>query len=42
MISDFSNFILNFQINVIIKHRKRNFYLKNHEDNSDERYHQNS
>jgi hypothetical protein len=38
---DFSNFILNLQINVRIIHQNDNFYLKDHENNFEERYHLN-
>jgi hypothetical protein len=41
MIFDFSNFIFNLKVNAKIRHQKWNFYSKNHEDNFDERYHQN-
>jgi hypothetical protein len=41
IISNFSNFILNIQVNIWIKHQSEDFYLKNHEDNFDERYHLN-
>jgi hypothetical protein len=35
--SNFSNFILNIKVNIRIKHQSEYFYLKNHEDNFDER-----
>jgi hypothetical protein len=35
--SNFSNFILNIQVNIRIKHQCEYFYFKNHEDNFDER-----
>jgi hypothetical protein len=38
MMFDFSNFILNIQFDVIIKHQNVNFYLKNHVNSFDEIY----
>jgi hypothetical protein len=35
----FSNFILNLKVNVRIMHQNDNFYIKNHEDNFEERHH---
>jgi hypothetical protein len=39
MMLDFSNFILNLQVNVLIMHQNDNFYLKDHEDNFEQRHH---
>jgi hypothetical protein len=36
---NFSNFILNLQVDFRIRHQNINFYLKNHEDKFDERHH---
>jgi lipopolysaccharide assembly outer membrane protein LptD (OstA) len=36
---NFSNFILNLQVNVRITHQNDNFYSKDHEDNFEERHH---
>jgi hypothetical protein len=41
MMFDFFNFNFNLKINVGIGHQSDNFYLKNHEDNFEERHHQN-
>jgi hypothetical protein len=41
MMFDFSNFIFKLKVNARIIHQKCNFYLKDHEDNFDERYHLN-
>jgi hypothetical protein len=38
MVFYFFNFILNLRINVRIMHHNGNLYLKNHEDNFDERH----
>jgi hypothetical protein len=38
MMFNFSNFVLNLQVNVRIIHQNDNFYFKDHEDNFEERY----
>jgi hypothetical protein len=38
MMFDFFNFIFNLKVNARIRHQKCNFYLKNNEDNFDEKY----
>jgi hypothetical protein len=39
MTFDFSNFILNLQVNVMIMHQNDNFYLKDHESDFEEKHH---
>jgi hypothetical protein len=39
MTLNFSNFIVNLQVKVIIMNQNDNFYLKDHEDNFEERNH---
>jgi hypothetical protein len=39
MTLDFSNFIVNLQVDVRIMNQNDNFYLKDHEDNFEERHH---
>jgi hypothetical protein len=38
MMFDFSDSNFNLKINARIRHQKRNFYLKNYENNFDEKY----
>jgi hypothetical protein len=39
MTFNFSNFTLDLQVNVIIMHQNDNFYLKDHENNFEEKHH---
>jgi hypothetical protein len=39
MTHNFSNFVLNLQVNVRVMNQNDNFYLKDHEDNFEGKYH---